>query len=482
MPYTKDSLPAAVKRLPDKAQEIWLAAFNAAYQQYGNEERAFATAWAAVKRKYRQTDDGEWVPMTDMWIRVLPMGEVRLSDDRPPFFVDRESLAAIIEAWRRRGNDLVVDYEHQTLNGTEAPAAGWIKELEARDDGLWARVEWTDRARRYLESREYRYFSPVVKLDEERRVMELLNVALTNFPAISQLTPLAARADYQSLAVWDVEIMADRDKAREAQEARAKRYGIGIKEGGHVTKPGEWSHVPDEQFADPVNYRYPMPDYDQTRAAWAYWNKPKNQEQYNAEERRIITNRILRRAKEVGMTVSVREEAKMDKIAKHLQLPDGAGEYEILTAIDALRQQVPIEILSALDIAAGASVQAVVDQIKLLRLKAEHAEAVHRELAEVKEKLKAMEAERLINEALSSGRTTPAEIEKLGHLAKDNPQLFVDLVMSRPEGSMVPLKTLGAGKPEGESDDKELMVWCRMMGITPEQYKASAQQIRERGY
>lgn len=128
------------------------------------------------------------------WIRLLPLGRVELADGRPPFEVDQEALVALVEGFRSRGVDLVVDYEHQSLKGERAPAAGWIKELQAQGDGLWARVEWTTQAREYLKNREYRYFSPVLRLNPETRKPEaLLNVALTNVPAIKSLPPLTAR-------------------------------------------------------------------------------------------------------------------------------------------------------------------------------------------------------------------------------------------------------------------------------------------------
>jgi len=80
--------------------------------------------------------------------------------------------------------------------------------------------------------------------------------------------------------------------AKQAQEERAKKFGIAVKDGGHVTKPGEWSSVPDEDWLDPVNYRYPCPDDKQTVAAAAYWGKPKDKEQYSSEERGIIDKRL----------------------------------------------------------------------------------------------------------------------------------------------------------------------------------------------
>src|SRR5512139_4138080 len=128
------------------------------------------------------------------WIRLLPLGQVELSDSREPFEVDAASLAAMVAAFRSRGVDLVIDYEHQSLQGERAPAAGWIKDLEARPDGLWARVEWTRQARQYLLSKEYRYFSPVLRLDPAtRRPTALMHLGLTNVPAIKHLPPLVAK-------------------------------------------------------------------------------------------------------------------------------------------------------------------------------------------------------------------------------------------------------------------------------------------------
>jgi hypothetical protein len=88
---------------------------------------------------------------------------------------------------------------------------------------------------------------------------------------------------------------------KQAQEARSKKYNIAIKDGGHVTKPGEWSSVDDNDFLDPVNYRYPCPDADQTRAAASYWGNPDNQSQYSSEEKAIINRRLEEMEKKFKM-------------------------------------------------------------------------------------------------------------------------------------------------------------------------------------
>jgi cation transport regulator len=68
MPYrVVDDLPDTVRlHLPLHAQEIFLAAFNNAWQQHASEFDHEATAhriaWAAVKRHYHKVGD-DWVPI-----------------------------------------------------------------------------------------------------------------------------------------------------------------------------------------------------------------------------------------------------------------------------------------------------------------------------------------------------------------------------------------------------------------------------------
>jgi len=92
-----------------------------------------------------------------------------------------------------------------------------------------------------------------------------------------------------------------KEAQKRAQELRSERYKIGIKAGGNVTKPGEFEHLADDQFADPVNYRYPI-DEAHIRAALSYWGMPKNKEPYTSDEQDIISGRIEKAAEkfEIG--------------------------------------------------------------------------------------------------------------------------------------------------------------------------------------
>ena len=68
MPYAMiEDLPPSVRsHLPPHAQEIFLAAFNQAWDRHAGEAdgeaASFRIAWAAVKRRYRKSGD-VWVPM-----------------------------------------------------------------------------------------------------------------------------------------------------------------------------------------------------------------------------------------------------------------------------------------------------------------------------------------------------------------------------------------------------------------------------------
>jgi len=126
--------------------------------------------------------------------QLLPWGKIDISGDEPAYLYDQEA-AALIEEFKKRGNDMVIDYEHQTMQDVQAPAAGWIKRLVWKGtEGLWVAVEWTAKAAEYLKNREYRYFSPVIWVSaKERRIVLLENVALTNQPKINNLKPLMAK-------------------------------------------------------------------------------------------------------------------------------------------------------------------------------------------------------------------------------------------------------------------------------------------------
>lgn len=116
-------------------------------------------------------------------IKLLPLGMVH--NMHQDFLVDEESCQAIINRFKGRQLDLVIDYEHQTLKDIQAPAGGWIKDIRRGEDALIAKAEWTPKAQEYLRNKEYRYLSPVVMVRKsDSRAIAIHSVAMTNTPAI----------------------------------------------------------------------------------------------------------------------------------------------------------------------------------------------------------------------------------------------------------------------------------------------------------
>ena len=126
---------------------------------------------------------------------LCPYGEQHYTKDgkEDAFRFSPESADRVIREFHSRARDLVIDYEHQTLTGGKAPAAGWISDLEKTEEGLVAKVNyWTDAAADLLQKREYRYFSPTF-LMSGKEVTALHSVALTNHPAMHGVAALAAK-------------------------------------------------------------------------------------------------------------------------------------------------------------------------------------------------------------------------------------------------------------------------------------------------
>jgi len=197
MPYSsKADLPDPVKKLSPHQQDIWMAAFNAAFEEYdGDEERAFATAWAAANKAQGKgkamaeevvtlsTDpfvfwtDAEVNTLTALdaaevqkdngkpysWHPIVPVGKFH----HPKFGLleftadDVADFAANFRAGVR-GSDIPVDEigAHESTPG--GAAFGWLEEVDVRPDGMWGKIGWNKSGQEALANDEYRYISPTL--------------------------------------------------------------------------------------------------------------------------------------------------------------------------------------------------------------------------------------------------------------------------------------------------------------------------------
>jgi len=169
--------------------------------------------------------EGQFVPTGD-WIQVLRIGEfLGRSLDGKQFsqVIDEKALDAIVTAFNREKTasnfpGLLIDRDHLShYSDKETRAAGWVMNIEKREDGLWAMPKWTSEGSAEISNGIYRMVSPVLTNGEEVgqtadgiarvRPGRFIRLALTNDPNIKGMQPLANRRsdetdhsmDYKSL-------------------------------------------------------------------------------------------------------------------------------------------------------------------------------------------------------------------------------------------------------------------------------------------
>ena len=150
------------------------------------------------------------------------------------YLFDADSAIKVLAKYENRGLHLNFDYNHLSIspeNEDQGKAAGWY-DLELKDDGLWAvNIKWTPKAAEMIMNKEYLYISPAIVLDDQKKVVRLINVALTNLPATDDLQPLTKLEEELIFATKSVEetvnskVMSLEEKMEEMKHLElAKKY------------------------------------------------------------------------------------------------------------------------------------------------------------------------------------------------------------------------------------------------------------------
>ncbi len=146
-----------------------------------------ATATGVVTIALAAAAAGAETSAAPEWIQVMPRGTITTRDNRT-FTFDPEALVARFSA---DGVEPPVDLNHSSATATPV-VVGWVKALQARADGLWARVDWLEGGRAALSARTHRYVSPLFHHDTDGRATWLHSVALVAAPALAGLPALAS--------------------------------------------------------------------------------------------------------------------------------------------------------------------------------------------------------------------------------------------------------------------------------------------------
>ena len=167
MPYlNNDVLPAGVQVLPDYAQISWRKAFNAAFEEYKAEDKAFAVAWSAIEKMgyhkvgdhwmLRASEEVDSIIQASLYavqsadgskwkVRIIQAG----MDLRGRYW-PLEVLKTSIPVFEGMKVFMLTEAQHQddkTQHKYGKPPGeivGWFSEVAAQEDGLYANFNILD--------------------------------------------------------------------------------------------------------------------------------------------------------------------------------------------------------------------------------------------------------------------------------------------------------------------------------------------------
>lgn len=155
----------------------------------------------------------------DGFVQLMPYGEFPHKGAGLIQVLDRKAADSIVEAFRNRvsgGQDspgVAIDFDHYSdLTAEErdalekigvalpSEAAGWMKDIQAREDGIYIRADWTPTGLEKITGGEYRFLSPCFPIaDLERlgdgkvRPTSISKAGLTNEPNLVGIAALTNR-------------------------------------------------------------------------------------------------------------------------------------------------------------------------------------------------------------------------------------------------------------------------------------------------
>lgn len=228
MPWTIDDVDKHIADLSDKQKEKWVRIANqalAACVENGGDDASCAPRAIRVANSQFSAGEVNWgsfqeITATDKFQLILPIGSWHHTW-YGEFDITAEMCADMVANWKAKvlgERQAYIDTDHDG-----GGANGWIAELEAREDGLYARIEWTEPGKTLLKKGIYKYFSAEIgdhmDIHTGLKVKNVLIAAtLTNRPFMNTMP----QAHLREPAPERVTIPAHGDGASDTEEGEMK--------------------------------------------------------------------------------------------------------------------------------------------------------------------------------------------------------------------------------------------------------------------
>lgn len=111
-------------------------------------------------REYQHPSDGWYQIEAKAEHPNAAAGVVQVIDDKSIQSMVNRFNADAAAGKLRHGNEMLIDHEHfSDQPDKETRAYGWLQELQARPDGVYGRIHWTNTGRAAVDGGDYRFFS-----------------------------------------------------------------------------------------------------------------------------------------------------------------------------------------------------------------------------------------------------------------------------------------------------------------------------------
>ncbi|MEW6171144.1 MAG: ChaB family protein, partial [Candidatus Omnitrophota bacterium] len=346
MPYSARNYPSAIEDLPIGARDIWIATYNNAYDNWDKDKTkqdregyAFAVAWAAVKKSYHKDKNDNWIKNEISEVTKMQTLEenINIKIEQIKNEVGKRNAKADEERLKK-----IQDLVAELLADAKAENEVELQSIEKELNEWWGNIlgSYEDKKNKIQEALQKQAKNTYIEAlfddyvicsryddlfgqTEYFKVNYTINadgtIELTEPVKVEMITVIKEINEKKKDILWLNEQGGYDEKERERlgkeQETRSKKYKIGIKEGGNLTKPGQYADVSDDEFADPVNYRYPLDTETHARNAKVRFASADNREAggYTKEEQQVVWERITRAEIKFGIEVTYNADEPLDK-------------------------------------------------------------------------------------------------------------------------------------------------------------------------
>ena len=242
-----------------------------------------------------------------MWIEVFKTGVHTDSSGNTREWTEQD-LDKIVETYNNQPSE--EKHEAPVVIGhpvTDSPAYGWVEKLERRGNVLLAKLK--DLSKEFVDWVKKGLYKKRSIALYENLLLKHIGFLGAVPPAVKGLEdPVFAEGPSIEIEFPNLEFNQGTENTQTSpekihQEKRKEKYGIQIKDGLRFTKPDVYKELQDDDFGDPVHYRFPLTK-PYILASLATWSRPSVQKHYSESEAQIIVARLLKAAKNYGINLT----------------------------------------------------------------------------------------------------------------------------------------------------------------------------------